>query len=74
MVVALIVLAIVIAMIYGMTKLIGITPTYTKKLLGAINLVKEKAEQVADAGTKPIFFTEGIAASFRSIFHKNKGV
>lgn len=70
MIVALIVLAILVGLIYGVAKLLNIIPTYTKQLLGVIYLVKEKIEQIADASAKPVFFTEGIAASIRSIFQK----
>ena len=56
--------------IYGMMKLLGITPIYTHRLTGFIRLVGEKIEELADAATKPIFKLEGFSASLRSIFRK----
>ena len=64
-------LIILAGIIYGMMKLLGITPIYTHKLTGFIHLIGEKIEEFADASTKPVFKLEGFSASLRSIFRKN---
>ncbi|MBT3190611.1 MAG: hypothetical protein HN736_18115 [Anaerolineae bacterium] len=70
---AFIFLVILSAVIYGMTKLLDITPIYTQKLTALIYLAKEKIEHAADTSAKPIFFFEELSASIKSIFIKNKG-
>lgn len=57
-------------MIYGMAKLLNITPIYTQQLYALICLAAEKVEDVADATAKPIFFVEGISASIKSLFQQ----
>ena len=57
-------------LVYGMAKLINITPIYTHKLYNLIRLLTQKIENAADASTKPIFFMEGISASIQSIFRQ----
>ena len=56
--------------IYGMAKLLDITPIYTQKLTVLIRLAAEKIEDIADASAKPIFFAEGISASIKSFFRQ----
>lgn len=63
-------LIILSGMIYGMAKLLKITPTYTQKLYALICLATEKIEDIADATAKPIFFVEGISASIKSLFQQ----
>ena len=63
-------LLILAALIYGLAKLIDITPIYTHKLYGFIRLVGEKLEAFADTAAKPFFKVEGFSASLRSIFRK----
>lgn len=70
LIIALFTLVILGGLIYGMAKLLQIIPTYTKKLLDVIHFIQEKLKLAADASTKPVFFLEGIAASFRNIFQK----
>ena len=70
LVIALFTLVTLGGLIYGMAKLLQIIPTYTKKLLDVIHFIQEKLKLAADASTKPVFFLEGIAASFRNIFQK----
>ena len=65
---ALITLLILAGLIYGMAKLLNITPIYTQKLYLFIRRVTEKAANAADASAKPIFFVEELSASIRSIF------
>lgn len=63
-------LLILVALIYGMAKLIGITPIYTHKLTGYIRLAGDKIAAFADAAAEPVFKLGGISASLRSIFRK----
>ena len=65
---ALITLILLGGIIYGMAKLLDITPIYTQKLTALIRLAAEKIEGVADASTKPIFFVEELSAKIKSIF------
>ena len=55
-------------LIYGMAKLLQITPIYTEKLYHLIRLIGRKLEKVADSSTKPIFFVEEISAGIKSFF------
>jgi ethanolamine transporter EutH len=73
MIFAFVALIIVIGLIYAMTKLLQITPVYTEKLYLLVRLLGLKAEKIADASTKPIFFVEGVAASVQQVI-KNMGV
>jgi len=57
-------------LIYGMAKLLQITPIYTEKLYNLIRLAGQKVENMADATVKPIFFVEGISASIKRIFQQ----
>ena len=70
MISAFIFLVILGAVIYGMAKLLDITPIYTQKLTGLIYFVEQKIKDVADASTKPIFFVGELAASIKSIFQQ----
>jgi ethanolamine transporter EutH len=73
MIFAFVALIIFIGLIYAMTKLLQITPVYTEKLYLLVRLLGLKAEKIADASTKPIFFVEGVAASVQQVI-KNMGV
>ena len=57
-------------LIYGLAKLLDITPIYMHKLTGYIHLIGEKIASFADAAAEPIIKTEGFSASVRSIFRK----
>ncbi len=52
-------------LVYGMSKLLKITPVYSLKLYNLIRLLTKKISDAADASTKPIFFIEGISASIK---------
>ncbi len=65
---ALITLVILGGIIYGMAKLLNITPVYTQKLYALVRFVTKKIENGADASVKPIFFFEELSASIKSIF------
>jgi len=63
-------LLILAGLIYGVAKLLDITPIYTHKLTGYIHLVGEKIASLADSAAEPIIKYEGFFASVRSIFRK----
>ena len=67
---AFIFLIILSAVIFGMAKLLDITPIYTQKLTALIYLAEQKIKNAADASAKPIFFVEELSASIKSIFIK----
>ena len=58
------------AVIYGMAKLLNITPVYTQKITALIYLVEQKIKDVADLSAKPIFFVAGISASIKNFFQQ----
>jgi len=63
-------LLILAGLVYGVAKLLDITPIYTHKLTGYIHLLGEKIASFADAAAEPIIKVEGFSASVRSIFRK----
>ncbi len=63
-------LLILAGLIYGMAKLLDITPTYTHKLTNYIYLAGEKIAAFADKAAEPVIKTEGFFASLRRIFGK----
>ncbi len=67
---AIINILILAGLIYGLAKLLDITPIYTNKLQGFIRLAGEKIEAFADSATQPIFTIEGFFASLRRIFRQ----
>ena len=67
---ALITIIILGAIIYGVAKLLDITPVYTQKLTALIHLAAQKIKAVADASAKPIFFVEELSASIKSVFQE----
>jgi len=58
------------ALIYGITKLLGITPIYAHKLQGFIRLVGEKIAGFADTAAKPVITAGGFFASLRRLFRQ----
>lgn len=63
-------LLILAGLIYGMAKLLKVTPIYTQKLTGYIHLAREKIVAFADAVAKPVIKAEGFAASVRRLLGK----
>lgn len=63
-------LIILIGLVYGMAKLLEITPTYTYKLTNYIHLIGEKIASFADAAAEPVINAEGLSASLRRILGK----
>ncbi len=65
---SLIFLFILVGIIFGLAKLLQITPEYTHKLYKFIRLAGEKIAGLADNTAKPIFVIKGISASVRRFF------
>ena len=65
---ALITLIVLGGIIYGMAKLLDITPIYTQKATALIRLVGAKIKSAADSSTEPIFFVEELSAKITAIF------
>ena len=57
-------------MVYGMAKLLDITPIYTHKLTGYIYLAGEKIAAFADGLADPVVKAGGLSASLRKVFRK----
>jgi len=69
---ALIILVLLVTLIYGMARLIDITPFYTQKATTQSRLMKEKVRGLADSSTKPVFIVEGFSAKISSIFKRKQ--
>jgi hypothetical protein len=67
---AIIFLLLLVGIIYGVAKLLQITPIYTHQLYNLICMLGKKIEGLADETAKPIFFVEGISASIRRFFRQ----
>ena len=65
---ALAVLVVLVAVIYGMIKLLQILPTYTGKTQNIFALLSAWTRKVADAITQPFVWTRQAAAAIKSIF------
>ncbi len=63
-------LLILVGLIYGMAKLLKVTPIYTYKLTGYIHLAGEKIAAFADSLAEPVIKTQGFSASVRRLFGK----
>ena len=67
---AIIIMVIMGGLIYGLARLIDITPKGTQKLYGFIRLVGKKIESLADSAAKPVIKSGGFSASLRRAFRK----
>jgi hypothetical protein len=70
MFVALIFLAIIVALIYGISKILGILPTYTKQVQLFMLRASTTIHQGADKTVLPFFFIQSWIASLRTVFKK----
>lgn len=70
LILTLIPLALLVASIYGMAKLIDITPFYTQKVTTQSRIIREKVKGLADSSTKPIFIVGDFSAKISSIFRR----
>jgi hypothetical protein len=60
-------LIVLIAVIYGMARLLGILPTYTVQAQGIVWRIGETIKRGADMAAKPIFALEGITATLKRL-------
>jgi hypothetical protein len=68
MFVGLVLLALLIALVYGMKRLLNIAPTYTGLAQDYIHKVAGYIRRGADLAVKPVLFLDGIGASLRAFF------
>jgi hypothetical protein len=64
---ALLLLVILIALIYGMARLIAIIPVYTGRAQNIAWRIEETVKRLADKAAKPIFALEGITATIKRL-------
>lgn len=67
LVMALITLIILVGLIYGLIKLIGILPYYTQKIQVFFNLIKDRAQNIDDRLIEPIIKGKTTSASLRKL-------
>jgi len=70
MVLALIAMALLFAMVYGMARLLKIIPPYTGKAQYYVNKAADKIHIAADTLTKPVMMGGGLIASLKTLFGK----
>jgi hypothetical protein len=63
-------LAVIITIIYGMTKILQIIPRYTWKAQVIFSRVSSGTRKVADGTTKPFFWYKQAGAIIKSIFRR----
>ncbi len=61
-------LAILVAIIYGMVKLLQVTPHYTGKAQGFFDLVSATTRKLADRVAQPVVWVRQAGAVLKSIF------
>jgi hypothetical protein len=62
--------AILFAVVYGMGKLLQVTPRYTGKAQGIFVLIAAWARKVADGATQPFVWFQQAGAAIKSIFKR----
>ncbi len=60
-------LIVLIALIYGMARLLGVLPAYTLQAQDLFRRIQGIARQVADGAVKPILLIEGITATIKRL-------
>ena len=70
LILALLVLAVLAGLIYGMAMLYKITPKYTGKAQSFLVLVQNETRKVADGSTRPFIWIDQAGAVLKSIFKK----
>ncbi|MCC6300959.1 MAG: hypothetical protein IT314_16855 [Anaerolineales bacterium] len=70
MVAGLIILVILVALVYLMQRLLGITPTYTGIAQDYVHKAAVYVKRGADMVVKPVLFLDGIGASIKRFFGK----
>ena len=68
MIAGLILLALLIALVYLMKQLLGITPTYTGLAQDYVNKAAVYVKRATEMAVKPVLFLDGIGASIRAFF------
>ena len=70
MVFGIIVLAVLVGLVYLMSKALKKIPPYTSAAQHYVNLATNKAKEISDMAAKPVLFIEGITASLKAFFGK----
>lgn len=68
MVAGVILLALLVALVYLMKRLLGITPTYTGLAQDYVHLASSYIKRGTEMAVKPVLFLDGIGASVRAFF------
>ncbi len=68
MVAGLVLLALLVALVYLMKRLLGITPTYTGLAQDYVHLAAGYIKRGTEMAVKPVLFLDGIGASVKSFF------
>jgi hypothetical protein len=68
MLVGLVLLVVIGALVYGMKRLLEITPTYTGLAQDYVHKAAGYVRRAADMAVKPVLFLDGIGASVRAFF------
>lgn len=68
MLAGLVLLALLVALVYGMKRLLDITPTYTGLAQDYVHIAAGYVRRAADMAVKPVLFLDGVGASVRRLF------
>jgi hypothetical protein len=68
LVLALGLLAVLVFLVYGMVKLLQVTPRYTGKAQGFFAQVAAWARKIADGAARPFVWVQQVGAAIKSIF------
>ncbi len=66
--ISLIFLAILVALIYLLARLLGIIPIYTHKVQNFVQMLGARIQHAADVPVKPVIFLDSIGASLKALF------
>jgi len=66
--VGLVLLALLVALVYGMKRLLDISPTYTGLAQDYVHLAAGYVRRAADMAVKPVLFLDGVGAGVRRLF------
>lgn len=68
MVAGLLLLALIVALVYLMKRLLGITPTYTGLAQDYVHKAAAYVKRSTEMAVKPVLFLDGIGASIKAFF------
>ena len=71
MLAGLVLVAVLIALVYGLKRLLEITPTYTGLAQDYVHLAAGYVRRAADMIVRPVLFLDSIGASFRRLLGRN---